>query len=440
MKQVKSILALTLVSALMLAGCSDNKGSEQGSTGGNSGSTKKTEISLLIGKSEIAKQLEDMVKEFNDTHEGIKLSMIPLAGQNAFEKMTALYSSGNAPTIMSMGGGEITEFKDKLLDLTGEPWVEHAMEGTLDYVKMDDKLVGMPATVEAFGYIYKKETIETALGGSFDPKSIKTKTDLENLFKKLSESGDLGAIHISPLDWSLGAHFTNVFFADQSADRDARHQFMSDLKEGKVNLAENAVYNGWLDTFDMMLEYNNAKKSPLAPLYDDGPLALAGGEVGLWFMGNWAYPQLQEIDPEGTYGFLPVPVSDNAADYGNSQISVGVPAYWTVDASQSSPEQQAAAKEFLNWLVADEKGQEHYVNKLNFIPIYDNITIKPSDSLSQDILAYMESGNTLEWMNNYYPADAYPTMGASLQKYMSGAIDRAGLTNEITQYWTKTAK
>lgn len=437
MKRLK-VLSLALSAMLataILSGCGSKSGQDK--AGGQGDSGKKVELSILMGKPEVAKQFEDMLAEYNKENKSVKISMIPLAGQNAYEKMTSLYASNNAPTIM-MVGQEFGTFKDKYLDLTNESWVKNSMEGTLDYVKVDNKVLGMPVTVEAFGFIYNKKVLDEAVGGKFDPATVKTTKELEDLFNKIEAKGKK-ALHISPMDWSLGAHFTNVFFSTQSQNRDERHAFMANLKGGKVSLKDNKQFNGWLDTFDVMKKHNSAKASPLAPQYEEGPQKLATGEVGLWFMGNWAYPQIKELDDAGEYGFLPVPISNEAADYGNSEISVGVPSYWCVDASQSSKEQQEEAKKFLSWLVNDKKGQDIYVNSLNFIPVFTNMEAKPADPLSNDILKYMSNKKTLEWMNTYYPADGWPKMGASMQKYLDNKIDKNGLVNEFETYW-KTAK
>ncbi|SNS06571.1 carbohydrate ABC transporter substrate-binding protein, CUT1 family [Anaerovirgula multivorans] len=427
---MKKLLALFLVLVLTtttLMACREDS-SQEASSG------DRVDISILLSKPEIARQFEETIEAFTKENPNIRISLVPLAGQNAYEKMTALYSSGNAATIMMMGQ-EFDPFKDRLLDVSDQPWVKNALSGTTDFVTIDGKIYGMPVTVEAFAYIYNKKAIEEAIGGSFDYKSIRTGDDLKKLFDKLASADKMEAIHVSPMDWSLGAHLSNVFFTAQSSNRNDRHQFMQDLKDGKVSLADNDVFNGWLDTFDLMKEYNNAKGGPLGPQYDDGPIALARGEVGLWFMGNWAYPQIHEIDPEGEYGFIPVPISNDANDYGNSHLSVGVPSYWTIDESQSTKEQQEAANKFLNWLVSSETGQKYYVEKLNLIPVFDNFEIKPEDSLSLSILEYMEADKSMEWMNTYYPADGWPTMGASLQKYLGGQINRDELTSEIENYW-----
>lgn len=437
MKKIFSLLlALVLITLAACGTADDTPAQPEGDA--TAGGTSGAEISILFGKPEIAREFENAVNDFSK-ETGIKVTVIPLAGGNAFERMTSLYSSGNAPTIMMMAQ-EFDAFKDRLLPLTDQPWIDTVQEGMLDFVTIEDEIYGQPMGVEAFGFIYNKEVLNEAVGGDFDPTTINTIDEFRNLLEQIDALEGVDAIHVSPMDWSLGAHLTNPFFAAQSEDRDERHQFMEDMLGGNVSLNDNDVFNGWLTTFDLIKEFNQNSNSPLAPQYDDGAFAVAAGQTGLWFMGNWAYPQLHEINPDGEFGFLPVPVGNDADQFGNNEISVGVPSYWVIDGSQSTEQQQEAAKEFLNWLVSSEAGQEHYVNNLKLIPVFDNFTVIPEDSLSQSVLRYMEGNNTLEWMNSYYPTDAWPTMGASLQKYISNNIDTDGLIQEFEEYWEKASR
>lgn len=429
MKRTLSSVLLVILMVSVLAACGGGNTNES-NTGA---STEKTKISVLVGKQEIAQQFEEMVKEYNESQDKVEVTLIPTAGQNGYERITTLYASGNAPNIMHFLS-EFDVMKDKLADLSDQEWVSHANAGTLDYVTVDNKVYGMPMSIEAFGFLYNKAVLDKAVGGEFDPATIKTQDDLKALFEKIEASG-VSAVQITPVDWSLGAHFTNVFAANESSDHAERVKYLEDLKNGTVDLATDKVFNGWLDTFDLMQQFNMAKDSPLSAQYDDAPIALADGQVGMWFMGNWAYTQIKEIDPDGEYGFLPVPISNNADDFGNSKISVGVPEFWTVDASQSTPEEQQASKDFLNWMVSSEKGQDYYVNQFGFLPAYDNFTTKPTDPVSESVLSYTGAEQTLEWMNSYYPPAAFPAMAASLQKYMAKEIDRATLTQEIQSNW-----
>ncbi|MNN91835.1 hypothetical protein D3C81_2100060 [compost metagenome] len=91
-------------------------------------------------------------------------------------------------------------------------------------------------------------------------------------------------------------------------------------------------------------------------------------------------------------------------------------------------------------MVSNPKGQEYYVNQFGFLPAYDNFTSTPEDPVSQSVMFYTQNNQTLEWMNSYYPPAAFPAMAASMQKYLAGEIDRAGITSEFQSYWSSANK
>jgi len=106
----------------------------------------------------------------------------------------------------------------------------------------------MPMSIEAFGFLYNKAVLDKAVGGDFDPSTIKTQDDLKALFEQIEATG-ASAVQITPVDWSLGAHFTNVFTANESTEHADRVKYLENLKSGSVDLANDKVFNGWLDTF-----------------------------------------------------------------------------------------------------------------------------------------------------------------------------------------------
>jgi raffinose/stachyose/melibiose transport system substrate-binding protein len=423
-KIIFSVVGMAVTAALsvvLLAGCSKSSGSKSG---------RGVSITILMGKPEVAAQFEKMLAEYGEKA-GVNVTMIPLAGQDAYEKMTTLYASGNAPSIL-MVGQEFDEFKDRFLDLTDTSFAKKANEGTTDFVTVGGRVLGVPTTVEAYGIIYNPAVAQKVLG-NFDPSQIKTQTELKQFFENLKAKGT-GPFTLSPMDWSLGAHLSNTVYACQSANREERHQFVKDLRSGSARLVDNPVFNGWVDTLDILMAYNIHASSPMSPVYEDGMIDLAEGAAAAWFMGNWAYPQLADVAKED-YRFIPVPVSNDAASFGNSKIAVGVPSYWCVDKSANSEAQQKAALDFLSWFIETAEGQDYYVNQLNFIPSYQGFSIQPADAMSRQMMDCLSSGNTLEWMNTYYPAGGFQAMGAAMQKYVDGKIDRRGLAEAFEDYW-----
>lgn len=430
-KKMVALIMAILVTATAFVGCSK---SDDNNTSANSGQ-KQVKITVMNSKGEIQTQLEEMAKAFMEENEGITVEVIPAAaGQSPFEKVLSLYSSGNAPTLSMLDPGDVAKFKDKALDLSSEKWVNDSFDRSLDVATVDGKVIGFPFAVEGYGLIYNKELLDKAYGGNFNPSTVKTQNDLEEVFKKVEASG-VGSVVITPMDWSLGGHFLPLSYATQNKSSEEVDKFIEDLKAGKVNLTQNKQFKGLMATLDIMKEHNIYKNSPLSATYENGPEALATKQAAIWFMGNWAWPQIHELDPENdSYAFLPVPISNNTADYGNSEIPVGVTKYFILDKEQNTKEQQDAAKKFLEWIVYSETGQDHLVNKANIIPAFKNITIEPQDPLAKSIKNYMNEGKTLQFMVTL-PPDHWSNAGASMQKFLDNKIDVNELANELQEYW-----
>jgi len=240
-------------------------------------------------------------------------------------------------------------------------------------------------------------------------------------------------LYIGSMDWSLGNHFLAIAYATQP-DTDVKG-FIEVLKQGKADLVNNPSFNGLLDTFDVMKRYNGGKDDPMAVNYEQSTAMVAKGEAAMTFNGNWLITELLKSNPEGEYGFVPVPISNNEGDHANSSVAVGATKQFFLDAEKSTPAQQEAAKKFLNWLVYEAEGQDFLVNKANVIPAFKNINLELNNSLAIAINQYNLSGKSIEFAGNFVPGDHWKVLGASMQKYLADKADRATLAAEIEDYW-----
>jgi raffinose/stachyose/melibiose transport system substrate-binding protein len=435
-----SIMKKTKIMTIMLTlalGVSIFTGCGSTSSSSSSSADQKVTITLLNSKGEIETQLEDEAKAFTKVNPNITVQVMPVGSGTTFQKLSSMYAAGNAPTIQMNDPGDVAKFKDKYIDLSSQKWVNDADDGALDVTKIGGKMIGFPVCTEGYGLIYNKAVLDKAVGGSFDPTTIQTRSDLEGLFKKIQATG-VDALDISPLDWSLGNHFLPISYSDQSNNFNDVATFIKNLQAGSVDLTSNVPFNGLMDTFDMMKNYNHDKKDPMAGTYDNATQFISKGTIGTWFMGDWAWPDLQKAGATGQFGFLPLPISNNASDYGNTQIPVGVTKFMSIDGSQNSKAQQAAAEKFLSWMVYSKTGQDYMVNKESMIPPFKNITITPQNPLAKSIQDYVKAGKTLEFMTTL-PSDHYSVLGADMQKYLAGKEDRKTLETNIQNYW-KTVK
>lgn len=433
MKRITFILFFLFLTLVFVSCNKDSKNQDTDKMDINSTEVK---ITLLNSKGEIQAQLEEAAKIFKKENKNITLEIIPCpAGQSPFQKASSLYAAGNPPTLSMLDGGDLNKFKDKFKDLSNEKWVSDSSEENLYYAKIDNKIIAFPFTIEGHGLIYNKKILNEILGKDFEPNSIKTISALDEILSKLGKK----SIILTPMDWSLGNHLLTIGYTTQSNKVEDITKFIDDLKAGNVDLKSNLKINGILDTLDVIKKYNIAKDSALAVTYEKGPEVIGSGNAAFWFMGCWAWPQIASFDKTSSdYGFIPVPISNTEADYGNNQLSVGVTKFIGMDKEKNTSEQQNAATKFLNWLVYEKSGQDFLVNKANIIPAFKNITLEPKDPLGKSIKEYMASKNTLPLIANL-PPDHWSKLGAEMQKYVDNKISREELLNKIQEYW-KTVK
>ena len=73
-------------------------------------------------------------------------------------------------------------------------------------------------------------------------------------------------------------------------------------------------------------------------------------------------------DTDDEYGFLPYFMNDDPNDFVNRQIQGSPSKQIMVDGQMATEKQQAAAKEFLNWIVYSEIGQQMLVKTCALVP------------------------------------------------------------------------
>jgi len=432
---IKKLTAAAIAASLALAltACGSGDSAEE-STGATCETT--TEVTFLgTIKVEIQDQFLAAVDAYNASQDCYEVISIPSEGDSALAQFTTLYAGGNAPVMMTMLQ-ELPNMADKLVDWTGTELAGLAADGTLTAANIGGRQVGIPVTAEAFGLLYNKAVLDEA---GVDPSAIATRDDLEAAFQAVEATGR-SAIHFSGLWWSLGAHVSNVYFTNTSDDREKRLAVFDGLADGTYDLDADPVFTDWLEAFDLMKEYDKNAGKPLLDNYDDAVLDLGDGDVGFWFMGNWAEPNLLQNTPDGNFGVMPLPLKNDAGAFGNDSISVGVPFYFTIDQEQSTEAERAGAVDFLSWLIKTPEGQLHYAgsiadNNMSFIPVYDGFTVSPTTFMANEIAQYIAAGKTLEWMNSYYPAGGQNLYGDAGQKYLTGKTNRAAFASELEAAW-----
>ena len=74
------------------------------------------------------------------------------------------------------------------------------------------------------------------------------------------------------------------------------------------------------------------------------------------------------------------------------------------------------------------------VDDCGIIPAFGNITKEVSAPISVSAQQFIKEGKTQYWYQAI-PGDHGTEVGAAIQKYMSGNIDREELAAEVENYW-----
>lgn len=356
------------------------------------------------------------------------------------QKWMTLYNSGDAPTVSLMDAIDIQENIANLAayDLEGtDTWIaDHTDPSYLDIFKdAEGNVYGVPNSVQSMGIVYNKTTIEKATGEAFDPANIKSNADLEALCEKI-QAGGVAPIMFTGVDWSLGSHFLSQVFSGAQGDADAQVAFIEGVKDGSIELKSNDVWNGVMDTFDIIAKYNYNSKDPLIGNTELDGQAMAAGNVAMWFMGDWAWSYLESVaNPEDEYGIMPCPLNGNAEDPLNQQLGVFPAKGYCIDGSKNDEAQQEAGKKLVEYLTI-ERAQD-MSDALSITLPFSGVDVTVASPLGNATQAYVAAEQTSSTyaFSSLLPSDFWSENGAVMQQYLVGMMDRDAAADAIQAYW-----
>ncbi len=443
------IVAVTMLTGL-LAGCgsstNDTDGTKvtEGATAGavendaeadNTTELSGTKISFLNSKGEIQTALEDMAAAFEE-ETGISVEIIACGtGESPYTKITSMYNSGTAPTMAMLDTTDVVALaQEHALDLSEEKWISEC-ENQL--TKIEGKVYSFPFCVEGRGLIYNKTAIEETLGTDFDPSTINSYDALKKLLEDLRAAGMENPVVISKEDWSLAAHQLGFIYDTYDGTTAGSAELIGKLEDGSLKVEDYERFNQFMDTLDLLLEYNINKADPLGALYEQDPIFLADGDAAFWANGCWAWPNIADAGAsvEDEYGFIPLVLGNDTSDFANNGIQASASKQVMIDSTKATEAEIAAAKEFINWIVYSDNGQKMLVENAAVIPACSNNAYSALDPLGKDIQARMAEGKTYS-SSFVAPSDHWSVLGASMQKYIGGQCTKTELAKEIDNYWT----
>lgn len=428
------LMILMLLASLGITGCSDE------STVGDANSSSKTELDIFQFKVEIADQLEEAARKYEETHPNIKINIQTVGGGDDYgAALKTALQSGNEPDIFNVGGPQdVEDHMFRLENLSDQSWVNKAFDGVLSGVTVGDKIYGLPYNLEGYGFVYNTEIFEEA---GINPEKIVSFKALEEAVKLLDrkiKSGELKdkyprleAVFEFPAKetWITGLHTSNVALGQE---------FESSIDAYNSKELEFKYSDSFKKIIDLQTDYSpyeSAKQKLNAVDYttqvEEG---IAIERVAMIQQGNWIFEAVKNVDESvaNKLDILPIPLEGGKEDC----IPVGVPMYWVVN-KNSDEEEKNAAKDFLNWLYTSEEGKDYVVNRFHFIPPlkgYEDLEV--NDPLGKAISKYVTNGKTIPWVFMGYPTGwGEKVLGQNIQKYLSGKLTWENAISESQDKW-----
>lgn len=385
-------------------------------------------ITLYNSKNEITEYLEDAAEVYAEEN-NVNIE-IYYSNDTVAAHLGARYAASDPYVISMVDAKDIYSVGATYgYDLSGEDWIKDT-----DYaITVDDKVLGFPVCIEARGLLYNADAIEKLTGEEFDPASIKNLSDLDAMCQTLVDAGMEAPTAILKPDWSLGAHF----LAQVYEQREDVQGFIDQLYAGTADLINDERFNSLMDTFDVLMKYNIFASGPIS--VEDGQVhqALSEGDVAFQFGGCWEWNDIIDFDYTGNVGLMPLPQTMED-DFTQSLVGGGSKYFYIDNSEYTTDEERQAACDFLDWLVYSDEGKTLISDTCGMVSPFSNNEVTCTNGLGVYVKEYADAGKLVP-NYDYLPDDHYSILGATMQKYLAGNIDREGLAQEIEAYWTAAA-
>lgn len=412
----KFLTGITFAATIgLLAACGGDSEEGGGDTNNESGET--TGISIFQSKVEISSQLEEAAQAYTE-ETGVPVEVIGTTGDDYTQQLQIRLNNQTGPSIFSLQNTESAELLSSYLyDLND---LEIAGDIAPDMgLMLDDRLIGIPYGVEGFGIVYNTELV--------DPADIADYDSLVSTIERFNEEG-INGFGLSSEAFFLIGHISNYPFSLQ----DDPQAFMDQVTNGEVTLTDLEEFQQFGEFMEVVRENT---PNPLDTTYDTQVGDFAAGQTAMIHQGNWAAGMLDEFEVDFEVGMAPFPLQDN------DKLAVGVGSSWAVNADKDQAEIDAAI-EFLNWLHTSDTGKQFIVEDFGFIPAMTTIEAGDLDPLSQAVLDASNSGETIPWSHNYYPANMVPNdfTPAAESFFVNDDVSGEELVENLQAGWENAAQ
>lgn len=372
----RSLLGLGAAGAasLMFAGCTTQR------------ADGKVEVEIVSYKQEAVSIFEQLMEEFNASHDDIYLNITSPA--DAVTIMKTRFVREDYPDVIGIGGdADYASFVDSaiLADVSDCPTSADVQKAYSDilksvtYVPMDG-IYGVPYVANAAGMLYNKDLFEGH--GWTIPE---TWDELIALFERIkSETPDIYPIYLGYLDtWTILSPWNSITINMVPSD------LARQVNAGTAKFAD--YYREPAERMLQLLDY--AEDGPFAYSYNDACTAFARGQSAMYPCGSFAVPQILSVNPDMNIGMFAMPSADDPDD---RIVVSGVDLQWCVAETCEHKDAVYEVIAFLN----EQANVQAYIDDQRAIPCTEgDFTLDP---LFDDIQPFLDEGKVLDYLDHSY--------------------------------------
>lgn len=381
--------------------------------------TKKEEKTLIIFQNKV--EIDDVLTayalawgEANDVTVEVKTCGGDSCAYGT--QILAEFQAEKQPDIFVIEGmGGYNVYKDKILDFSGDAWIDNT---DLEF-KVNGKVYGFPVAVEGWGMAYNK-TILDAAGVDVEALKDVSQAEYKEAFDKIkayyeangmTDYAVVSMAAASGMYWVTGLHNFNGYL---SAGLDySDNSVINDLNNG---IADEARLTQLADWFELLKMYGD-QSILTTGTYDDQVGKFADGKAAFLHQGNWTDSSYADSDFE--MGYLPHATMAT----GNDSIFIGAPSYYVINKDSKMSD---VAKLFLEDLAASAEGHDYMVNKAHMVPAFNSVTLVPSTPLSAAVMEWNQAGKAYAWWQNDMPSGfGMDTLGPIYELFAKGTTTKA---------------
>ena len=354
----------------------------------------------------------------NDYEEATGVRIVWKAGDSGSTNLKGLFSIGEAPDMFQLAQFDLPQWKDYLVDMSGEPWVDDVYEASLKASLVDGKVYGWPHTVEASGIVYNKDLFARA--GILAPP--RTLSELENICQTLEKRG----IKSFGESWMEFGYLAHLLASPFNYEADPQ-KISEEIWQEKKTFADLKYIDEFFKAYDLTLQYGLGADSVAYNTMDQYP-DFANGKMAMMKQGTWVERSLKQLNDEMNIGIIPVPLSNRAKE---NKLQVVTTTFLCVNKASKNKDKAVA---FLAWW--HSYAQRYLVNIDGVVPPFYSVDISNLGELNAQMEEYIEQGEVFDGFGyEYWPTGFQINLREPLQDYAVGLLTKEETLEELQKIY-----